>query len=231
MTTEFERSTPRFGGSAAETPYQRARQVWDERIGSARVQAASWRIAFFAVALLAALLGAAVVLLVQQSRVVPYIVEINPKGGVVGVAPAERPYEPNEAQLRYFLANFVELIGTIPIDPVVAKKNWLTAYGYVTENGARLLNTYATNADPFGRVGKQRVEILVRNALRESDRSFQLTWNETVFDPNGAIVSRRERTGLFSVVVLPPKTEEQILKNPLGIYIDNFSISEGRPLS
>jgi type IV secretion system protein VirB5 len=231
MTTEFERTTPRFGGTGAETPYQRARQAWDERIGSARVQAASWRIAFFAVALLAALLGAAVVLLVQQSRVVPYIVEINSQGGVVGVAPAERQYEPNEAQLRYFLANFVELIGTIPIDPVVAKKNWLTAYGYVTENGARLLNTYATNADPFGRIGKQRVEILVRNALRESDRSFQLTWNETVFDPTGAIVSRRERTGLFSVVVLQPRTEEQILKNPLGIYIDNFSISEGRPLS
>ena len=228
---DFERSTPLYAAAPSDTPYQRARQAWDERIGSARVQAASWRLAFFAAALLAIVMGVALVVVLRQSRVVPYIVEVSASGGVVGVAPAAIKYEPTDAQIRYFLANFVELIGTIPIDPVVAKKNWLMAYGYVTENGARLLNTYATNADPFGRIGKQRVEILVRNALRESDRSFQLTWNETVFDPTGAIVSRRERTGLFSVVVLQPRTEEQILKNPLGIYIDNFSISEGRPLS
>ena len=30
-----------------ETPYQRAGQVWDDRIGSARVQAKNWRLAFF----------------------------------------------------------------------------------------------------------------------------------------------------------------------------------------
>ena len=71
----------------------------------------------------------------------------------------------------------------------------------------------------------------MRNSLRESDRSFQLTWNETIFDPNGALVSKKERTGLFSVAVMVPRTEEEILRNPLGLYIDNFSISEGRPLS
>jgi type IV secretory pathway TrbF-like protein len=39
-----------------ETPYQRAAQVWDDRIGSARVQAKNWRLmAFGSLALSAAL--------------------------------------------------------------------------------------------------------------------------------------------------------------------------------
>jgi type IV secretory pathway TrbF-like protein len=228
---DFERNTPHYGAEPSDTPYQRARQAWDERIGTARVQAASWRLAFFATALLAIVMGVALVVVLRQSRVVPYIVEVSASGGVVGVAPAAIKYEPTDAQIRYFLANFVELIGSVPIDPVVAKKNWLTAYGFLTENGARQLNAYASGSDPLGRVGKERVEIRVRNSLRESDRSFQLTWNETVFDPNGTLLSRKERTGLFSVAVMTPRTEEEILHNPLGLYIDNFSISEGRPLS
>ena len=32
----------------ATTPYQKAAQVWDERIGSARVQAKNWRLATLA---------------------------------------------------------------------------------------------------------------------------------------------------------------------------------------
>ena len=228
---DFERGTPTYAAPPSDTPYQRARQAWDDRIGSARVQAASWRLAFFAAALVAIVMGVALVVVLRQSRVVPYIVEVAATGGVVGVAPAAIKYEPTDAQIRYFLANFVELIGTVPIDPVVAKKNWLTAYGFLTENGARQLNALAAGSDPLGRVGKERVEIRVRNSLRESDRSFQLTWNETVFDPNGTLLSRKERTGLFSVVVMTPRTEDELLRNPLGLFIDNFSISEGRPLT
>ena len=44
----FRRSTVRYGKTPEpETPYQKAGQVWDERIGSARVQAKNWRLAFF----------------------------------------------------------------------------------------------------------------------------------------------------------------------------------------
>ena len=43
----FRRPSIRYGKTPEpETPYQRAAQVWDDRIGSARVQAHSWRLAF-----------------------------------------------------------------------------------------------------------------------------------------------------------------------------------------
>jgi len=41
----FKRAGGHYGRSPApETPYQRAAQAWDDRIGSARVQARNWRL-------------------------------------------------------------------------------------------------------------------------------------------------------------------------------------------
>ena len=41
----FRRSSSSYGPSPfPETPYQKAGQIWDERIGSARVQAKNWRL-------------------------------------------------------------------------------------------------------------------------------------------------------------------------------------------
>ena len=41
-SAKWEAETPR-----PDTPYQRAEQVWDDRIGNSRQQAANWRIAAF----------------------------------------------------------------------------------------------------------------------------------------------------------------------------------------
>ena len=44
----FKRPAIHYGKSPEpETPYQRASQVWDDRIGSARVQARNWRFMAF----------------------------------------------------------------------------------------------------------------------------------------------------------------------------------------
>ncbi len=44
----FRRSSVRYGRTPEPaTPYQRAAQVWNERIGSARVQAKNWRLMAF----------------------------------------------------------------------------------------------------------------------------------------------------------------------------------------
>ena len=41
---KFKRPIQRYGRTPQpETPYQRAGQMWDDRIGSARVQARNWR--------------------------------------------------------------------------------------------------------------------------------------------------------------------------------------------
>ena len=77
----FKRAVQRYGRTPEpETPYQRAGQLWDERIGSARVQARNWRLMAFGGLFLTTGLSSALVWQSMQSRVVPYVVEVDALG-------------------------------------------------------------------------------------------------------------------------------------------------------
>src|SRR3546814_7582325 len=89
------------------TPYQRAGQMWDERIGSARVQARNWRLMAFGGLFLTTGLSSALVWQSMQSRVVPYVVAVDNLGEARAVAPVATDYRPTDPQIAWFLARFV----------------------------------------------------------------------------------------------------------------------------
>ena len=68
----FKRPATHYGKSPQpETPYQRAAQVWDDRIGSARVQARNWRFMAFGSLALSMGLSAALVWQSTNGSIVP----------------------------------------------------------------------------------------------------------------------------------------------------------------
>ena len=74
----FKRPAAHYGESPEpETPYQRAAQVWDDRIGSARVQARNWRIMAFGSLFLSAGFAAALVWQSARGTVVPWVVQLS----------------------------------------------------------------------------------------------------------------------------------------------------------
>ncbi|RXJ76427.1 VirB8/TrbF family protein, partial [Arcobacter sp. F2176] len=60
-----------------ETPYQQAAQVWDNRIGSARVQAKNWRYMAFGSLILSAGFAGALVIQSARGTVVPWVVQVD----------------------------------------------------------------------------------------------------------------------------------------------------------
>jgi len=124
----FHRPSVRYGETPEPvTPYQKAAQVWDERLGSARVQAANWRLAALSATSLSAMLGLTVLLIVGRSSVVPYVVEVDRLGEVRAVGPAIEAYQPSDAQIAHFLARFIENVRSLSVDPVIVRTNWLHA--------------------------------------------------------------------------------------------------------
>ncbi|MBO6550252.1 MAG: conjugal transfer protein TrbF, partial [Rhizobiales bacterium] len=106
--TDFKRPTVRYGDTPEPvTPYQKAAQLWDERIGSARVQAKNWRLIAFALVFLSFAMLAGLIWQAGQSKVIPYVVEVNKEGHVRAVGPAIKVYQPTDAQIAYYLAQFV----------------------------------------------------------------------------------------------------------------------------
>lgn len=216
----FKRAVQRYGRTPPpETPYQRAGQLWDERIGSARVQARNWRlIAFGCLGLTAATSGG---LLWQslQSRVVPYVVEVDHLGEARAVAPADVRYQPTDPQVAWFLSHFISDVRSVSLDPVLMRQQWLSAYDFTTKRGAVFLGDYARSADPFGHVGKRTVSVQVTSVVRASDKSFQVKWIETAYE-RGDHAGVSHWTAILTVVMAPPSSSDELRKNPLGIYVD-----------
>src|SRR5262249_24051155 len=80
------------------TPYQKAAQVWDERIGSARVQAYNWRLMALGSLMLSLMLAAILLWVGRSGSTTPYIVEVDPRGGARAVGPPAEAYKPSDAQ-------------------------------------------------------------------------------------------------------------------------------------
>ncbi|WP_247548500.1 conjugal transfer protein TrbF [Ralstonia pseudosolanacearum] len=221
----FKRPQVRYADTPQPaTPYQSAAQVWDERIGSARVQAKNWRLMAFGCLSLALLMAGGLVWRSAQSIVTPYVVEVDQAGQVRAVGEAATPYRPNDAQIAFHLAHFVTLVRSLSIDPIVVRQNWLDAYDYTTDRGAAALNEYARANDPFGRVGKESVTVQIISVTRASDTSFNVRWTEQRF-VSGALTATERWNAVISIVLQTPRTEQRLRKNPLGIYVNGLSWS------
>lgn len=219
-STHFKRGVQRYGRTPEpETPFQRAGQLWDERIGSARVQAKNWRLMAFGSLALSAGLGGGLLWQSMQSRVVPYVVEVDRLGEARAVSEAEAAYRPTDPQIAWHLARFITDVRSTSLDPVVTRENWLAAYAYTTRRGAQFLNDYARSADPFAGIGERTVSVQVTSVVRASDRSFQVKWVEIVYE-RGAQASRSHWTAILTEVVKPPSSAEVLRRNPLGLYVD-----------
>ncbi|WP_246429877.1 conjugal transfer protein TrbF, partial [Prosthecomicrobium pneumaticum] len=185
----FKRPSTHYGKTPVpETPYQRAAQVWDERIGSARVQAKNWRLMAFGCLFLSAGFAAALVWQSARGTVVPWVVQVDNLGQAQAVAPAVAEYRPTDPQIAYHLARFIEQVRGLPADPIVVRQNWLRAYEFTTDRGAAALNDYARANDPFTRVGRQQVAVEVSSVIRASPDSFRVAWTERRYE-NGQLAA------------------------------------------
>lgn len=222
----FSRTTIRYNRTPnPETPYQKAAQVWDDRIGSARVQARNWRLmAFGCLALSTGLAGG---LLWQSARgsVTPWVVQVDRLGQAQATAPAAYDYQPTDPQIAFHLARFIEDVRGLPSDPIVLRQDWLRAYDFVTDRGALALNDFARNADPFAKIGKMQTTIEVSSVIRASPESFRIAWIERRYE-NAQLASTERWTAILSVVVQTPHEADRLRKNPLGLFVNAINWSK-----
>jgi type IV secretion system protein VirB5 len=222
----FRRPIVRYGKTPEpETPYQRAGQVWDDRIGSARVQAKNWRLACFGALALSFGLAGGLVWQSARGTITPWVVQVDKLGQAQAVSPATADYQPTDPQIAWHLARFVEEVRSIPADPVVLRQAWLDAYNYVTDKGALALNDYARTSDPFSKVGKTQVAVEVSSVIRASADSFRVAWTERRY-VDDALAATERWSAILTIVVQPPTDADRLKKNPLGLFVHALNWSK-----
>ena len=221
----FKRPSTHYGKSPKpDTPYQKAAQVWDERIGSARVQAKNWRYMAFGSLILSAGFAATLVLQSVRGTVVPWVVQVDNLGQAQTVAPAAAGYRPTDPQIAWHLGRFIEQVRAIPADAIIVRQNWLRAYEWTTDRGAAALNDHARANDPFTKVGRVAVAVEVSSVIRASPDSFRVAWIERHYE-NGQLSTTERWTGILTIVIQTPRDAERLKANPLGIYVNAISWS------
>lgn len=222
----FKRPSLRYGTAVEpETPYQRAAQAWDDRIGSARIQARNWRLIAFGCLAVSAGLAGGLVWQGARGTITPWVVEVDKLGQAQTVAPANAEYRPSDPQIAFHLSRFIEQVRTIPADPVIVRENWLRAYDFTTDRGAMALNDYARTNDPFANVGRIQIATEISSVIRASPDSFRVAWVERRYQ-DGSLAATERWSAILTITVQPPHDPERLKKNPLGLYVNAINWSK-----
>jgi type IV secretion system protein TrbF len=220
MTTKWTPNGP------LDTPYRRARQEWDMRMGSAVVHAKNWRLATFASLGAVTIALGGMIHLGGLPKAVPHIIEVDRLGAVAYRGPVRQTdYVPSEAVITYHLRRFIEDTREVSSDLAVLKRNWLDAYTFLTPRGGNMLSAFVEKPenDPFRRAQEERVTVEVLSAVRVSGDTWQVDWRESAWDKNGSPSARPVVwRAMLRTLLQAPKTAEAMSKNPIGLYIDEL---------
>jgi type IV secretion system protein TrbF len=227
MSFPFRAPAKSFAPEPADTPYRRARQEWDARMGSAVLSARTWRMTAFGALAAVALLGAGLTVVALQKRTFVHVVEVSPEGQVMAVRAINGRWSPSEAQIAHHLSRFVRLVRSLPTDGVVLRENWLEAYKFLTPQAAAQLNEMAREDDPFLNLGHVGRTVHVRSVIARSDQSWEVSWIERATNATGTS-DPQVFAGVFTVTTRPPRNADDIAANPLGLLITDFSWSRER---
>lgn len=206
--------------------YLKAEKVWDQRDGTVRQANANLRLllVFSLVANLA--LTSGIVYQGTKSTMVPYVVEVSGDGHAQAVGLAKQAtYDPKEKEIQYFIERFIQDIRTIPMDPVVAKKQWNNASLLLRPAARNRLQEEFKKENMAGRLGVETTQLEMKSNIQQAPNTYQVRWIEEVYNKDGALKERYNMIGSFTFEFGEIKDEKEWRITPLGLYIKGFAWS------
>lgn len=210
---------------APDTPYLAARREWNERYGDFVRSAHHWRLAALGAIGIAVLSVGGLIAVSMQSKVVPYAVELNGHSEVVAVRRADVLQQPNANQLRAALRNWIMGGRTVYTDRFAMKNLIDATYAMTVPDSPAYqeLAAYHRANNPYELAATASVEVDVHAVVPVSADTWQVEWTETRRQTSGKITDTKDWQGTFTVLISPPTDAQQIMLNPLGVYVRQFA--------
>jgi type IV secretion system protein VirB5 len=207
-----------------DNPYLAGRMEWNERYGGFVREARAWRmVAVLSLALATIGFGYAL-FLSQQSRIIPYIVEVDRLGSPVAVGVPEQIEYADQRVVRATLANFVASFRSVTPDAVVQKRYIDRTYALLraSDPSTEKINGWFRANSPFEAAKRLTVAVEVSNIVSLSERTWQIDWTEFERDRRGRETGTRRFRGIATVTLTKPQDEAVIRLNPIGLYVRDF---------
>lgn len=206
--------------------YLAGRQEWSERYGSYIESRRRWRWVAVCALGVAAVSTIGVVVLAMQSRIVPYVVEVDGRERPLQVYRADELRGGTPALVRASLARWVQDLRGVSSDAAVQRGAVERVYAYLASGDpaqAAVSDWYAANP-PFDRAAESTVVVEVSQALQVSRDTWRLEWVERPRSRNGTREPPVRWTGT-ATVERGAVSEELLILNPVGLFVREFDWS------
>lgn len=208
--------------------YLAGRREWNERYGSHITQAKQWRsVALVAMGVsVCAVLG--IVILASQSRIIPYVIEVDGKSRPIQSYPADQIPAPSATIEKATLARWLIDWRTVTSDPELQKKAATSVYAHLGANSQAYnqLTAWYRENNPFERASKLTVRAEVNNILTVSSTSWRIQWVEYHQD---RLANNPPTTLSFTAVLTTTYgqvDETQLLNNPIALFVTSLDWSQ-----
>lgn len=215
-------------GPVNRNVYLDTRREWNERYGSYIAQTRTWKLVAIGSLCVSGICAGGLAYMAGQSRVTPYIVEVNGLGDAVPVAIADRAARPDARIIRAQLARWATNCRSVYLDAAAERQAIDQCYAMVNRRapGFQALTDYHRANDPFTRAASESVTVQVETVLPISADSWRVEWREEVRGRDGNVSSRTNWQAVIGVNVTPPTDERQVLVNPMGVFVNSVSWSQ-----
>lgn len=214
-------------GNVPPTAYDRAKAEWAETVGDASVN--QGRLFVLAACSIVAMVAMAFALagLSPLKSVVPYSIHVDKVTGetrAVGITATT--FSPDEKQKRFFLAKWVKQMLTW--DAFTTERDLSEAYGMVRGKAIEEFRDYLAKTQP---IAKLRKDTTLTRTVQPSTIQFlaeNIAMVRVVTQTRSATdtVPTQRYAVLVHFAIEPPQSEAEILRNPIGMFVTHFNISE-----
>lgn len=210
-------------------PYAIGKKEYNDRYERLAKNAASWRRVAFLMLLMLAVSVATVLWMAQTVKVVPFIVQVDQHGYQMAVAPVEPAAVTDDRIIMARIADFITNMRSIYADQTALLAMLTKTYDSIAQNSqAQMkLDEYYLDNNPLTKKDFV-VDVTLQSVLRatpESNMTWQAEWSEKVYE-HEKYVGERFFKGMFVIEMNPPTEIKDIMRNPLGVFISDFHITE-----
>lgn len=200
---------------------------WFELYGKPIVERNKLVSAVLSLSFVIGLMAIAIASMMPLKEVKPYVIESDATGAVTPKPAAAQDFTPSTNQVRKSLYDWTILAFSVEPDRVAA--NLTQAYDFLRGSAIERFTTEIINdRKPIERSKKDltyrvNVSVISTNVLADGRALVRFKTKETARNLDKPI----EATWALNIQTSfdPPKTEEEIFKNPIGIYIIDFSLA------
>ena len=232
---ERDRKALDLCSARTDLPYLRGRAEFDSVFGDLAKGKRNWQLAAFTALGLAFVMSGGLISVATQSRITPYVIEVDRLGQATAFGPADQVRAVDQRIIVSQLARFVRDIRTVLGDAAGQADLIKRAYAFVDQNASPFLNAYFTAPanDPriLGKDVTRLVEITsvlaVPARTADGSQTWKVSWTESTLPrAGGGTPTESAWEGYFTTRLTPPATLERITLNPLGLYITSINWTE-----